>query len=126
MEDQLALRLETLVQGDIITPEEYLLLEEAAELMEKHCGSPLTDNHGGMFLSHLAMAIHRTRQGEDVVCPADIGVQQLTSYPQYPAACRLTADILALLGLSLPQGEVEYMHIHICNLLQKEKDHAAL
>ncbi|MBL0701524.1 MAG: PRD domain-containing protein, partial [Spiroplasma sp.] len=80
----------------------------------------LTEDNGSMLITHIAMAHMRSKKKEPVTKLDEVIVNQLKVSKQYDDAIVCVEEINEILNGVLPEEEVEYVLMHVLNLLEKE------
>jgi hypothetical protein len=111
-------RLDLLVGSGQVAAEARNLVEEFIALAEREFGVTLTEDNGALMVTHLAMSITRTINGEAAPdAPAGLA-EELAGYPGEARFVReAVAGLVARTGHELPGAEVLYMTAHLCALL---------
>lgn len=82
----------------------------------------ITEENGGVMITHIGAAIHRQKTGEKVE-PLDREIlEQAGNEPVYWTAQKILERIRQTTPTRLPPEEEEFLLVHICNTLQTGPD----
>ena len=77
------------------------------------------DQEDDVFLTHLAMAAARQKNGESVSELEGFIKEQIVSDPQYLHSQSLWKELADLAPVTFDENELDYFYLHICNMLNE-------
>lgn len=97
---------------NFIDPQWLLKIEQVIQEMEQSRGYHMADNAYVGFVVHLALAVQRLKNREEITIERDI-LERLKATKEYDMAKELAAVLSNRLGLVIPESEVGYITMHI-------------
>ena len=80
-------------------------------------GFPRNDETLGVLVTHVAAALKRQKDGEEIN-PIDAGVlQDVRSSDVYPEAKKIQTDVVDAMEHKLPEAEKDFILVHVGGLL---------
>ena len=110
--DKLQSRIELLERTGFVDGDGRASLEAVARMLEERYGIPATDRMAGALVTHLAAALRRVRNAEEVQPFAPELVEQVRASDEYPLASLMLQDVLDVLPCELPEAERVYVLAH--------------
>jgi len=108
-------KLETAIRErllNFIDPEWLTKIEQAIQESESKWGFRMPDNAYVGFVVHLALAVQRLTQHEEITIERDV-LRQLKDCEEYALAAELAGALSERLGLVIPDSEIGYITMHI-------------
>lgn len=111
-------RLNILLENNVITKEVYNRLKEIINQLKDKFNIEITEENGGMFITHLSMALKRMEDGE-IINKIDRTIfKEIKNDINYEKSKEIVNNLEELIG-KLPIEEIEFIEMHICTLLNK-------
>ena len=110
-------RVDILLETKLITEEVYKLLLEIIKKLEDEYDIKLTEENGGMFITHLSAAITRIKKGEPINELDEAIINEIKADESYFKAKMITDNIKRICELEFPLGEEIFIITHICSIL---------
>lgn len=115
--DDLEQRLEILQQSGFFDESGRKDLDAMIRVLTEKYGFPRNDETLGVLVTHVAAALKRLKDGEDIN-PIDAGVlEDVKSSDVYPEAKKIQSDVLAVMEHKLPESEKDFILVHVGGLL---------
>ena len=114
---EIKMRVDILLESGLITKEVYDLLLEIVEMFNKEHQITLTEENGGMFITHLSAAITRMNKGEPIEELDSAVIDDVRSDKNYSSANVIYENIKNMCKLDFPLGEEIFIITHICSIL---------
>lgn len=115
LREELYMRLQILEDGGLTSSEVTGCCKKVIELVlgEK---ADIDGERIGMFVTHLAMAMQRVKNGENEN-PMDAEVlHAVKSDAVYPRAAAFSEKLFEVCDVEFPQTEQDFLKVHLCNL----------
>lgn len=116
MDDLLRQRLIILNESGKIDYETVVSIEDFIKIVEEELNVDITEDNGSMFVTHLAMAISRIKNGEEIVTLEESLLKELKSQPYYNKIPKLITSLEEQLEIKIPESEFGYIGLHLGNL----------
>lgn len=111
-------RLNILLENNVITEGLYKNINKVISQLKAKFNIEITEENGGMFITHLSMALAR-REKDEIVNRIDKTIfEEIKNDLNYQKAVEIVNDIKEIVG-NLPVEETEFIEMHICTLLNK-------
>lgn len=115
--DGLEQRLEILQQSGFFDESGRRDLDAMIRVLAGEYGFPRNDETLGVLVTHVAAALKRQKDGEEIN-PIDAGVlQDVRSSDVYPEAKKIQADVVDAMEHKLPEAEKDFILVHVGGLL---------
>lgn len=115
--DGLEQRLEILQQSGFFDESGRRDLDAMIRVLTGKYGFPRNDETLGVLVTHVAAALKRQKDGEEIN-PIDAGVlQDVRSSDVYPEAKKIQADVVDAMEHKLPEAEKDFILVHVGGLL---------
>lgn len=88
------------------------VIREEVRRIESTMPYPFTDEGFTNLVYHLAIALHRIRQGQKIRMPAE-ELQELAAHPEHQIATQLAGALERRFSLRLPEAEIGYIAMHL-------------
>ena len=109
-------RIKILYSADIISQEDADICEDIIDALMREKENA-DEEKAGIFITHLAMALKRTRTGEkEEPITAEI-LEALKEEPVYERAEVFFEKVMGTLPVGFPDTEKGFILVHICNVL---------
>lgn len=116
-------RINIMKQCSLVDNEGYQDLLSVVRVFHDDFQFNLTEENGGVMITHLGAAIHRMKSGEKVT-PLDSEVlKQAEEEPVYETSIKILNQIRKEMISELPKDEQDFMIVHICNTLECDDSH---
>jgi transcriptional regulatory protein LevR len=112
-------RLNILISGDVVTEDIGWTMRRVIERFNSRWRIELNEENGGRMITHLAMALMRIQQQEEVNPMEEEHFDEFKSSEYFALALEMTDDICGWTPLDLPESERRYLDIYICLLLDE-------
>ena len=96
----------------LVGRDELVRIESVLGEERERNGWQLSDNAFIGLLVHLALAVTRIRQGEEITMPGEV-LSGLQDSPEYTLAALLAKRLTAAFDLHIPPGEIGYITMHL-------------
>ncbi len=117
MDATLLTRLNVLLDAKKIDEDIIRVVDVFVKETESELGIALTEDNASMFVTHIAMALARIKDGEEIkpIDDALLGEEVTTSpiYPKIPTMIRRVEDQT---NIKIPKAEYGYVALHLCAL----------
>lgn len=121
MDSKLKQRLEILVEGDQLEAELKDKTESLLEKFELDFNIELKNKNAAMLVTHLPMALMRIKNGEEVEDLNEMVLAELKNEEFYSDCMNFIDQIETKTEIEIPTGEKNYLALHFCNLIKKER-----
>lgn len=119
-------RLQLLEDSQTISPEVAGLARRLMARVEAEYDLTLTEENGSMFVTHLAVALERLRAGEAIEQMPPAALAEVRGYRrEWGFMQRVAEEAGTQLGVSVPEGEVGFLTVHLAALVRGETAGAA-
>ncbi|NPV43846.1 MAG: PRD domain-containing protein [Firmicutes bacterium] len=120
MKDNVANRIDLLVQGDVIDFDTGKTIKKIAQELKANYEICTEDEHYEMFITHLAISIKRLKEGQDLESTIDDELfNEVKNCPNYYRALDILQNIEDKIEIKLPESEKRFVLLHLCNLLER-------
>lgn len=114
-------RIEILESGKVIEPEIAVFIKNVIDRF--HSDYPeISDDKAVMFITHLAMAAQRIRDGKEENPLGEEIMKDIPAHPSYPESCTFLKTIRALSCVELSNTESDFLLVHLCNLFSTDTE----
>lgn len=111
-------RINLMKECGMIDDVAYADLMTIVKIFQKDFQFNLTEENGGVMITHIGAAINRIKSGEKIE-PLDREVlRQAADELSYPTALKILAQVKQEMVCKLPDIEQEFLLVHICNTLE--------
>ncbi|MEE8681030.1 MAG: PRD domain-containing protein [Olsenella sp.] len=115
--DDLEQRIEILQQSGFFDESGRKDIEAMIRVLTEKYGFPRNDETLGVLVTHVAAALKRQKDGEEID-PIDAGVlEDVKSSEVYPEAKKIQEDVIAAMEHKLPEDEKDFILVHVGGLL---------
>lgn len=115
--DDLEQRLEILQRSGFFDESGRRDINVMIRVLTKKYGFPRNDETLGVLVTHMAAALKRQKDGEEIK-PIDAGVlEDVKSSDVYPEARKIQKDVIAVMEHKPPEAEQNFILVHIGGLL---------
>jgi len=118
----LELRLTILRDGGQISQETCSHISDAIAWMGAKRHMALTEDNAAMFVTHMAVALERVCKGVPVAPLEAILLTEIMRSQHYHEAQAIAAELEKLWGISFPDSELGFIWLHLCTLLDGERN----
>lgn len=115
----LTLRLKLLKDGAQIDEDTYNNLLKIIESFKKDFQIELSEENGGMFITHLAVALERIKKKELVEPIEDLIFEEVRNDKNFKKANDILGSLENDINISVPEVERPFILMHIVTLLSK-------
>lgn len=113
-------RINLMKECSLVDDAAYADLVSIVKVFREDFRFDLTEENGGVMITHIGAAIKRLKTGEKVD-PLDREVlSQAVEEPVYPTAQKILDRIREQTVSRLPSAEEEFLLVHICNTLETD------
>ncbi|MFW6266561.1 MAG: PRD domain-containing protein [Halanaerobiales bacterium] len=119
MDKDIKNRLKILYEGDQIDKEIKEVVNKSLKMLETEYDLQLTEDNAAKFVTHLAMALMRIKNGEEVEGLNEVALQEVKQEEGYDFSLEFSKFIEDEVGLDIPGSEKGYIALHICNLINQ-------
>ncbi|MDQ0362090.1 PRD domain-containing protein [Breznakia pachnodae] len=119
--NELLERIDMLLEINMVTDYEYTDLKKIVDILNEHTNVLITDETAGVFITHIAAAMKRQRDKEQLNQLEQSVVDEIRGCEEYVYAEDLTNKIVTAIQTSLPENEIHFMYLHLCNILKSDK-----
>lgn len=117
---ELTVRLNIFKDSGMLSEENYHKVINVINYFDEVIKIKLDEENAAMFITHLCVALGRIDKNE-IQSEIDIEIlESLKLEENYNKSMEIVKDLKVILG-ELPIGEVNYLVMHICTLLEKVK-----
>ncbi|MVB12027.1 hypothetical protein CAFE_27560 [Caprobacter fermentans] len=111
-------RINLMKECSLVDDAAYADLVSIVKVFREDFRFDLTEENGGVMITHIGAAIKRLKAGEKVN-PLDREVlSQAAEESVYPTAQKILDRIREKIARRLPSAEEEFLLVHICNTLE--------
>jgi transcriptional regulatory protein LevR len=110
-------RLNILLDGGVISEENYANVMDIIRYFDECYGIVLTEENSSAFIAHLCIALERASRGEAVNMLDDDVYDDVISQPEYERACQISTDIMNM-HPKIPETEARYFNLHLTVMLE--------
>ena len=115
LQKELHERLDILEKGGLIASDVGHYCQQVVEMLLQE-KPDIDDEKAAIFITHLAMATQRTKDGKEENPMDAVIVEQIKQEASYPQAKGFAEKMFALKSVSYSQVEKDYLIVHLCNL----------
>lgn len=109
-------RIDILCSADIITKDDAAVCGQIVDILAQE-REDVDEEKAGIFITHLAMALKRTKEGEKEE-PIDAEIlEALKEEPVYEKASAFFGKVMGRLPVELSDAEKGFIFVHVCNVL---------
>jgi len=101
-----------------IEPQWLFKIEQVIQDLERKWGYDMADSAYVGFVVHLALAVQRFKNNEEITIEHDI-FEKLKTTSEYALATELAAALSSKLELSIPESEIGYITMHLLGARSK-------
>jgi hypothetical protein len=110
-------RLNLLEGSEVITPRARTLTEDAMATIQAQFAAPLPTERAAQIATHIATALARLERGEpEGELPPEVTDELANRHDERRLAAELAAGWGRALDAEVPQGEVDYLVMHLAVL----------
>jgi transcriptional regulatory protein LevR len=110
-------RLNILVSGKVISKDVKRAVCRVIDRLCTRWGLALNEETGGRMVTHLALALMRIEQKNEIKPPEDDQFDEFKSSEYFFRSVEICDDICGWTPLELPAAERQYLIINICLIL---------
>lgn len=114
-------RINLLLEIHMITEEEYRDLKRLVGILVEHMDFPITDENAGVFITHLAAAMKRSRDNEKLDQLEQEILDEVKNCEEFTIVEKISSIMIDTMQITLVNNEVDFMHLHLCNILKTNK-----
>lgn len=119
--NELLERMDMLLEINMVTDDEYTDLKKIVNILNEHTNVLITDETAGVFITHIAAAMKRQRDEEQLNQLDQSVIDEIRGCEEFVYAEDLTSKMLSAIQTSLPENEINFMYLHLCNILKSDK-----
>ena len=122
MDDMLYMRLDLLEEAGEIDSSTKESVANFVKAIENKYFIKVTEENGSMLVTHLAMALSRIKKGKKIESINEElfeEVRKTKTYNKLPEHYKKIEDELNII---IPKEEKDYIALHVCTLIDKEKN----
>ncbi|AOT70363.1 PRD domain-containing protein [Geosporobacter ferrireducens] len=119
MDDLLKQRLDILEESDQISPEIKIAVIDFAQEFEKKYALILTEENGSMLITHLAIALTRIKNGEEINAIDELVLDEVKQSKLYDELPKFYKRLEEQLSIKIPDSEKGFIAAHACTILSK-------
>lgn len=97
---------------NFLDPQWLLKIEEVIQETERSRGFAMTDNAYVGFVVHLALAVQRLSNGENITIEPDV-LERLKRTKEFETARELAGALSGRLSIDIPESEIGYITMHL-------------
>lgn len=112
-------RLGILRSGNVISSGAEERVRRVVTRLKERWNITLTEENGGRLVTHLAMALMRIDNGDDIAAPEADVLEEFRDLNVFESSCEIVDDLIVYTPMNLPKAERDYMIVNICLLLDK-------
>lgn len=113
-------RLNILLDAGQISEENQNIMLRIISILKEKWGIEITEENGGMFITHLTMAYERIKNGNEINCTAKEVSSQLNACKDYEKSKTIFEDVKKELFIELPKAEEEFILLYLCVVLDNQ------
>lgn len=110
-------RIEILKQAGFVDENDAESLKNVVALIEYECGPAESDEHIGIIITHIAAALKRNVEEEEIAPINQQALEEVYASPVFPKANRIANDINDMFAERLSKDEFGFVLVHIAGLL---------
>lgn len=110
-------RLNILLENGVITKEVYDKLEKVINSLKDRFNVDITEENGGMFITHLSAALTRVNNGQPLDTIDESIMKQIEVENCYTKAVEITKVINDICNVTFPREEEVFILTHLCTIL---------
>lgn len=110
-------RIEILKQAGFVDKNDAESLKNVVALIEHECGPAESDEHIGIIITHIAAALKRNVEEEEIAPINQQALEEVYASPVFPKANRIANDISDMFAERLSKDEFDFVLVHIAGLL---------
>ncbi len=118
IEAELNKRIDLLLMSGLIEQNEFDKIRGMVDVLQEGFGLELTEDFGGMFVTHMAMVFSRLRKSEQIAAADEILLAEILAQPNIDEIRRAEAALENVFSGAFPEYERGFILIHIANLLR--------
>lgn len=107
----------------LVDREKLLMIEEVMKDLQPDLPLSMTDSSYVGLIVHLALAIERILQGENIEMDHSY-LKQIASEPEYPIAEKIINKLMERFQVNIPKAEVGYITMHLQGAKLRQQDGA--
>lgn len=115
-------RLALLAQAGVIDKDIYHAMLKVISRLEEHWELPVQNEQGERAMVHLAMAMMRISQGEEIQGIDASLLDELVEMQDYPLIVEIHQDIMVHFPLAVPAQEEGYLLMNLASLHQRAQE----
>ncbi len=115
--DELSERIKVLRDAGFVDERGARDLEAIAGVLTRECGVSRDSEVLGTLVTHVAAAIKRARDGEEVTPLDPAVIEEVRASPVYGKARRIQQEVLAAMSGKLSAPERDFVLVHVGGLL---------
>ncbi len=113
-------RFDLLRESDQAGDQAIALTRQVAQAVERDFRLALNEDNGGMFVTHVAIAVQRLIDGVALDTPPAVVLAEARALSgEWAYAEKLAASLTTALGKTVPEGEIGYLTLHLARLKQE-------
>lgn len=110
-------RIDLLFECGFSTKEDYDDLCKIVAIFKDRCNIALTEENGGIMITHIAAAFKRNQSGEEISPLRDSVFEDVKDSPQFALASELVEEIESQITNTISEKERKFFFLHICTVL---------
>lgn len=110
-------RIDVLSELNLINDEDRLDLMALIEIIETHLKIEVTEENGGILITHISAMFQRNKNGEQLDSLAKEIILELEDNENYDAAIKVAEKIAAVIKNDVSVAEKGYLLLHLCTLI---------
>lgn len=110
-------RINLMKECRMIDDSAYVDLVKIVKIFKEDFQFDLTEENGGVMITHIGAAINRLKSGEEIEPLGREVLKQAEEEPSYPTALAILDQVKQKMVCKLPDIEQEFLLVHICNTL---------
>lgn len=111
----LSVRLDILKNANMISEENYQIVQETIVFFKEKEGVQLTEENSAMFITHLCAALERIEKGENI-SPMDKAILMEIQEEEVFTKASQAMELWLSSYPQIPEEEKQYLLVHLCNL----------
>jgi len=104
----------------MIDEKDRIDLLKIIKIIELTCHIKVTEENGGIFITHIAALFQRNKNGESINPLSDKIISQLKSENDYELAHKTMDLIVSTIFNPVPEVERNYLILHLCTLMRND------
>lgn len=110
-------RLNILKDSNQISDDTYSKVIKIIQILEHRWGIKLTEENGGMFITHISIAIERIKS-KNYVEKLDKNIcLEVENNDNYLKSVEVYKDIEEIIAVKIPKAEKYFILMYLCNLV---------